>query len=164
MERTAPAERPLADASAAPDPRIAGKRLAFIVTEDWFFASHFLPMARAARELGLEVAVIARVREHRAAIEATGAKVIPLEAERRSLNPMAAGYVAGQLAAVLRAWKPDVVHCIALRPILIGGAAAMMAGVSRRVFALTGLGFLGARDDLVGRGARMAIRTLIRAL
>ena len=63
------------------------KRLAFIVTEDWFFASHFLPMARAAREVGLEVAVIARVREHRAAIEAAGAKVIALEAERRSLNP-----------------------------------------------------------------------------
>src|SRR3954466_15456528 len=164
MERTAPAQPAPADASAAPDARVAGKRLAFIVTEDWFFASHFLPMARAAGELGLEVAVIARVREHRTAIEATGAKVIPLEAERRSLNPMAAGYAAGQLAAVLRAWKPDLVHCIALRPILVGGTAALMAGVSRRVYALTGLGFLGARDDLLGRGARKAIRLLIRGL
>src|SRR4051794_14611399 len=162
MERTAPAERPLADASAAPDPRLAGKRLAFIVTEDWFFASHFLPMARAPRELGLEVAVIARVREHRTAIEATGAKVIPLGAERRSLNPMAAGHAAGPPAPGLRAWKPDLVHCIALRPILVGGSAALMAGVSRRVYALTGLGFLGARDDLVGRGARRAIRLLVR--
>lgn len=26
----------------------AGKSLVFVVTEDWFFASHFLPMARAA--------------------------------------------------------------------------------------------------------------------
>ena len=24
------------------------RRLVFVVTEDWFFASHFLPMARAA--------------------------------------------------------------------------------------------------------------------
>src|SRR5215211_2451555 len=116
---------------APPDPadaaRLAGRKLVFVVTEDWFFASHFLPMARAARELGLEVAVIARARDHRAAIEAAGAKVIPLEAERRSLNPMAAGYAAGQLAAILRAWKPDIVHCIALRPILVGGTAALMA-------------------------------------
>ncbi|HEX8663385.1 MAG TPA: glycosyltransferase family 4 protein [Beijerinckiaceae bacterium] len=146
----------------APPP--AAKRIAFVVTEDWFFASHFLPLARAARELGLEVAVIARVRDHRAAIEATGARVIPLEAERRSLNPMAAGYSAGRLAAILKSWRPDIVHCIALRPILIGGAAALMAGIPRRVYALTGLGFLGARRDLLGRGARTAVRMLVRGL
>jgi len=145
-------------------PAAAPKRIAFIVTEDWFFASHFLPMARAAREMDLEIAVIARVREHKAAIEATGAKVIALEAERRSLNPMTAGYAAGRLAAILKAWRPDIVHCIALRAILIGGTAAMMAGVSRRIFALTGLGFIGARQDLGGRGALTAIRLLVRGL
>jgi glycosyltransferase involved in cell wall biosynthesis len=140
----------------------AGKKLAFIVTEDWFFASHFLPMARAAREMGFDTLVIARVRDHRPAIEATGARVVPLEAERRSLNPMAAGYAAGRLAAILRAEKPDIVHCIALRPILVGGAAALMAGVTRRVYALTGTGFLGARDGLMARSARTGLRTLIR--
>jgi glycosyltransferase involved in cell wall biosynthesis len=39
-----------------------------------------------------------------------------------------------------------------------------MVGVQARVFALTGTGFLGARRDLVGRGARLAIRTLVRGL
>src|SRR5215212_2544303 len=153
------------ETAAARDTALGGpKRLAFVVTEDWFFASHFLPMAQAARELGLEVAVVTRVRDHRAAIEAAGAKVIALEAERRSLNPMAAGYAAGRLAAILKAWRPDIVHCSALRAILIGGAAALMAGIPRRVYALTGLGFLGARQDLVGRGARIAARMLVRGL
>src|SRR6478752_6930874 len=132
-------------------------KLVFVVTEDWFFASHFLPMARAARELGLDVAVVTRVRAHRAIIEATGARVIPLEAERRSLNPMRAGYAAGQLASVLRAEKADIVHCISLRGILVGGVAAAMARIDRRVFALTGLGFIGARQDLTGRLAQRAI-------
>ena len=153
---------------APPDPadaaRAAGRKLVFVVTEDWFFASHFLPMARAARELGLEVVVVARVRDHRAAIEAVGARVIALDAERRSLNPLAAGYAAGRLAAVLRQEKPDIVHCIALRAILVGGTAAAMAGVRSRVFALTGLGFLGARQDWIGRGARAAVRALVRGL
>ena len=111
-----PAEQP-------PPVKHVGKKLVFVVTEDWFFASHFLPMVRAAAEMGLEVAVVTRVRGHREAIERTGARVIPLEAERRSLNPLAAGYTAGRLAAILRAENPDLVHCIALRPILIGGAA-----------------------------------------
>jgi glycosyltransferase involved in cell wall biosynthesis len=147
--------------SRSTDRSVTGK-LVFVVTEDWFFASHFLPMLRAAAEMGLEAVVVTRVRDHRRQIEQAGARVIPLEAERRSLNPMAAGYAAGRLAAVLRAEKPDLVHCIALRAILVGGAGAVMAGIPRRIYALTGLGFLGARGDIVGRGARMALRALIR--
>ena len=140
----------------------AGRSLVFVVTEDWFFASHFLPMARAAVAMGLTVAVVTRVRAHRAAIEAAGARVVALEAERSSLNPMAAGYAAGQLAGILRALRADIVHCIALRGILVGGTAAAMAGVANRVYALTGLGLAGARADAGGRMARLAIRGLIR--
>ena len=138
------------------------RRLVFVVTEDWFFASHFLPLARAAIGMGLSVAVVTRVRAHRAAIEATGARVVALEAERASLNPMTAGYAAGQLAAILKALNADIVHCIALRGILVGGTAAAMAGIPARVYALTGLGLLGARSDRIGRTARLALRTLIR--
>lgn len=148
--------------SSAADP--TGRKLVFVVTEDWFFASHFLPMARAARELGLEVLVVTRIRDHRAAIEATGARVVALEAERRSLNPMAAGYAAGQLASILKTVQADLVHCIALKSILVGGVAAAMAGVPRRIFALTGLGFLGARTDRLGRLAQRAVRMLVRGL
>jgi glycosyltransferase involved in cell wall biosynthesis len=145
-------------------PDVQGRKLVFVITEDWFFASHFLPMARAAHELGLDVAVVCRVRSHREAIEATGAKVIPLEAERRSLNPITAGLKTGDLAAILRSEKADLVHCIALRGILTGGFAASMVGIKRRVYALTGLGFLGARTDMVARLAQKAVRLLVRGL
>ncbi|WP_243370499.1 glycosyltransferase family 4 protein [Microvirga solisilvae] len=143
---------------------LQGRKLVFIVTEDWFFASHFLPMVRAAREIGLDVAVITRVRSHREIIEATGARVIPLQAERRSINPMTAGYAAGQLAAILKDEKADIVHCIALRSILVGGFAATLAGIDRRVYALTGSGFLGARTDRVARLAQRAVRLVVRGL
>ncbi|MFC7399243.1 glycosyltransferase family 4 protein [Chelatococcus sp. GCM10030263] len=136
--------------------------LLFLVTEDWFFASHFLPMARQARAMGLDVLVVTRVRNHREAIEATGARVIPLEAERKSLNPLA---VVGQLAALARILKkerPAILHCIALRPILVGGIAARFAGMRNRVYALTGFGFFGARRDLVGRTARAMLRGVLR--
>ncbi|CAO4165013.1 Glycosyltransferase family 4 protein [Methylorubrum populi] len=147
--------------TASPPP-LANKNLVFVATEDWFFASHFLPMARAALRMGLSVTVVTRVREHRAVIEADGIRVVPLEAERSSLNPMAAGYAAGQLAAILKALKADIVHCIALRGILVGGTAAAMAGIPARVFALTGLGLLGAREDMTGRLSRVALKGLIR--
>ena len=36
-------------------------RLLYVVSEDWYFLSHRLPMARAARDSGYEVHVATRV-------------------------------------------------------------------------------------------------------
>ena len=134
----------------------------FIVTEDWFFASHYLPMARAARELGLDVTVVARVRNHRAAIEATGATVINLDAERASFNPLSIASTVATLTSLIRRERPSAVQCVALRSILLGGIAARLAGCGRRIYFITGLGFLGARRDLTGRVARRVLSGLLR--
>lgn len=150
-----PAGAPSAAGNARP-------KLVFLVTEDWFFVSHFLPMARAGRELGFDVVVVTRVRDHRAPIEATGARIVPLEAERRSLNPLAIAASIRRVADILRRERADILHTISLKPILVGGLAARLAGVQRRVYALTGLGFLGARQDVVGRAARGVIRWAMR--
>jgi len=137
-------------------------KLLFVATEDWFFASHFLPMARAARELGLDVAVIARERSHRRAIEATGARLIALEAERRSLDPRALVKQIAALRRLIAAEKPDILHCIALKPIALAGLAGKLAGIDRRVYALTGLGFLGARQGMLAATARFAAIAWLR--
>jgi glycosyltransferase involved in cell wall biosynthesis len=137
-------------------------KLVFVVTEDWFFVSHFLPMVRAARDAGLSVVVVTRVRDHAGAIEAAGARVVPLEAERRSLNPLAAVAAVRRLARILARERPDIVHCIALKSILVGGAAARRAGIDRRVYALTGLGLIGAKRDRIGEMARAGLRRVLR--
>lgn len=145
-------------------PQAARRCVLYVVTEDWFFCSHFLPMARAARAGGYRVIVAARVRAHRAVIEAEGFELIEIEAERRSLNPVAALATLMRLRSVIAAARPDIVHLIALRSILIGGIAARLAGVSRRVVALTGLGFVGAGRTTVARLARGGFRLAIRGL
>ena len=141
---------------------MARRKILFVATEDWFFASHFLPMARAARELDCEVAVIARERRHRRAIEATGARLIGLEAERRSLDPRALYRQVQALKRLIAAEEPDILHCIALKPIALAGLAGRLAGVEARVYALTGLGFLGARSGVLAGAARLAARLWLR--
>jgi glycosyltransferase involved in cell wall biosynthesis len=137
-------------------------KLLFVATEDWFFASHFLPMARAARELDLEVVVIARERQHRRIIEATGARLVALEAERRSLSPAGLVRQVMALRRLIAQEKPDILHCIALKPIALAGLAGKLAGVERRVYALTGLGFLGARKGVVAALARFGVSLWLR--
>ena len=136
-------------------------KLLFLVTEDWFFVSHFLPMARAARAAGFEVVVACRVRNHAARIEAEGCRVLPLEGERRSLGPVEVLRGFFRIAALVRAERPDIVHCIALRMVALGGLAARFGGAKRLVLAPTGLGLLWSEESFVNRVARSALRFVI---
>src|SRR6202158_1305056 len=63
-------------------------KILYLVPEDWFFVSHFLPMAQAARDCGLQVAVATRVREDGERLEAEGFSVIAIESERGSFRPL----------------------------------------------------------------------------
>jgi len=117
-------------------------KLLFVVTEDWYFVSHRLPLAVAARRAGFDVAVATRYGNHRRTIEDAGLRTIPFEMNRRGLNPIALLREAVELAGIYRRERPDIVHHVALRPVVVGGLAARMAGVSGVVSAVTGMGFL----------------------
>jgi hypothetical protein len=69
------------------------RKILFFISEDWFFVSHFLPMARAARAAGFEVAVATRVGRCGERIASEQCRVIPLDLERGSLA--AAGILRG---------------------------------------------------------------------
>ena len=47
-------------------------KLLFVVTEDWYFVSHRLQLAIAAKNVGYDVSVVTRVREHGEAIRNAG--------------------------------------------------------------------------------------------
>src|SRR5262245_66327520 len=64
-------------------------RLLFVVTEDWFFLSHRLPMARAAQAAGFEVHVATNVADGAAAIEREGFVLHPVNFARGRLSPLA---------------------------------------------------------------------------
>jgi len=139
-------------------------RLLFVVTEDWFFCSHFQPMARAALADGFDVAVACRVRDHAERITALGCRLLPLEADRKTLNPLAILRTISSMHDLIQDDGPDIIHLIALRSIIIGGLAARLAGVSRRVVALTGMGLLGAASTLRLKLSRLVVRAFIRVV
>ena len=142
--------------------RPARPKLLYLVTEDWYFWSHRLPMARAAKKAGFDVVVATRVDQHRERIEAEGFRVVPLSWQRRSVSPTGALAAIREIDAVYRRERPAIVHHVALKPILLGGLAAIAAGVPAVVNAVTGLGsaFLG-NGGLKGRVAGTVMRPLL---
>ncbi len=117
-------------------------KIVFFVTEDWYFWSHRLPIARAAMAEGFDVIVATRVDKHRAQIEKEGFKVIPVKLKRQGKNIFQEISFIGQIVRIYRNEKPDLVHHVAMKPILYGTLAAFLNKTPHVVNAFAGLGFL----------------------
>jgi glycosyltransferase involved in cell wall biosynthesis len=136
-------------------------KILYLVTEDWFFVSHFLPMAQAARDCGLQVVVATRVREDGERLEAEGFSVVAIESRRGSFSPARSLRDFFQALTILREQRADIVHCIALRPVVIGGVAAKLAGSGALVLAPTGLGHLWIERGMAVRVARKIVCAIV---
>ncbi len=136
----------------------------YVVTEDWYFLSHRLPMARAAREAGYDVHVATRLNRGKAAIEAEGFTPHALSWRRGSLSPSHS--VAGvlELRKLLRSLKPDILHNVSLKPVLLGSVASLGFSSMAVVNGLTGLGTLFVGDHKRSGLARPLVRAALKAL
>jgi glycosyltransferase involved in cell wall biosynthesis len=139
-------------------------KILYLITEDWFFVSHFLPMAQAARDCGFDVTVATRVRADGERIKAEGFSLIPIKSERGSVSLMRSLRDFSQLFRIVRRERADIVHCIALRPVVIGGLAAKFAGSGTLVLAPTGLGHLWIERGTVVRLARKVVGFIVGSL
>lgn len=136
-----------------PDKHPLFAKILIAITEDWFALSHFGPLIAKSRQLASEVVVVTnssgRIRE----IEAFGARTIDFSFNRPSMRPVRESASALRLARILRAEKPDVVHLVAMKPVVLGGLATELTRTPCTILHLTGLGFLAISPT---RRARLA--------
>ncbi len=149
---------------SGPAPIRGTGRLVYFVTEDWYFCSHRLPLAVAARKAGYDVSVITRVASHGGEIRAAGLDLIPFDLSRRSKNPLTELSAIKRLTGIYRQLKPDIVHHVATKPVIYGSIAARLAGIRHVVNAIAGLGSIFTTDSATARMLRPLIRTSMRRL
>jgi glycosyltransferase involved in cell wall biosynthesis len=137
--------------------------LLYLVSEDWYFLSHRLPMARAARASGYDVHVATRVVDDGAEIAAEGFTLHPLAWRRGSTNPVDFIRAVAEVRQVYRALAPDLVHQVAFWPSIVGSLAAVGLGL-KRLSALAGLGFAFTSNAIKARALRTVLRPLLRHL
>jgi len=140
------------------------ERVLFVVSEDWYFVSHRLPLARRLRALGHHVTLAARFARHREALEAEGIRCVPIALRRTGSS------IAGEVAAIedlrrlYRRERPTVIHLVALKPVVFGGLAALGLRDVAVVNAIAGLGFLFSSSSSRARIGRAAAVPLLRLL
>jgi glycosyltransferase involved in cell wall biosynthesis len=135
--------------------------LVYLVTEDWYFLSHRLPMARRAQRAGYEVHVVTHVVDGGVQIEAEGFHLHPVTWRRGSIDPR--DFVSN-IRAVRRLYRrinPDLVHHVSLQPTIVGSLAATGLRCVR-LNALAGLGFTFTSETIKARLVRPVLRWLLR--
>jgi glycosyltransferase involved in cell wall biosynthesis len=138
-------------------------RLLYVVSEDWYFLSHRLPMARAARDAGFEVHVATNVQNGTAAIEAEHFILHPIPFARGRLSPRTSLATIMALRRINRAIAPAVTHHVSLQPSVLGMIAALGYPIAC-VNAVTGLGYSFTSATLKARTMRLVIGSLLRLL
>src|SRR5499427_8520550 len=138
-------------------------RLLYVVTEDWYFLSHRLPMARAAKAAGFEVHVATNVADGASAITREGFVLHPVRFVRGRLSPAATIATIFALRRVFRDIKPSIAHNVAVQPTVLASLAAIGSSVVS-VSAITGLGYTFIADTLKARVLRFLIGMVLRLL
>jgi glycosyltransferase involved in cell wall biosynthesis len=141
-------------------------KLLYFVTEDYYFCSHRLSLALAAQRAGYEVLVVTRVRDHGEQIRSAGLNLIPFEISRTGINPLVEIYTLVRLMALFRREKPELVHNVAVKPVLYGTIAAYLSGSPFILNAIAGMGWLFAsansRANWIKPVARWAFVRMLR--
>jgi glycosyltransferase involved in cell wall biosynthesis len=138
-----------------------GANVLLLVTEDWFVVSHFLPLLRALAGSGYAVSVATNVHGHRDVIESTGARVFDFDFARGNRSARREASLAIRLRRLIATTKPDVVHAIALKPIVLAALLFPTLRLRMLVLHLTGLGYTGSARSSRYAVIRSAVLRLI---
>ncbi|PUA08620.1 glycosyltransferase family 4 protein [Pseudomonas aeruginosa] len=139
-------------------------RLLYLVTEDWFFCSHFISRAKAAKEAGYDIFVAAREGRHGDEIKRAGFEFLPVNFQRSEVNPIAIFKEVLAVINIYRKVRPDLVHHVALRPIIVGGVSAKICRLKGVVNAPVGMGYVFTSMSPKAKLLKPVVTSLLRLL
>jgi hypothetical protein len=143
------------------------RRLLFVVNVAWFFISHRLELAKAARDAGYDVHVLAAVDDPKeiARIEREGITFHRATLRRGGLNPFADLPFVLTIFRTIRELSPTHVHNVTIKAVLYGTIVARLLRVPSIVNAISGLGysFIGKSRWLLSFVLKSAYRWTLRS-
>jgi len=139
-------------------------KIVYFITEDWAFLSHRLALARAARDAGWQVVIATHVTTKADMIEQEGFVLEPIPLDRGGANLWREIRALAVLARILIRHRPDILHCVAVKPVIYGNLIAWLTRQKATVSALAGMGYAYTGGSLKVRGLRLILSTLLRLL
>lgn len=140
------------------------KRILFVISEDWYFMSHRLFLAKYAISQGYKVSLLTKATIHKKEIESYGIHIVDWPISRRSANIFSELKSIFVLLKVIKNFKPDIIHSVALKPILYGAFCAKICKIPVRIFAFAGLGYIFSSSQFLAKVLRPIIVLIMKFL
>ena len=139
-------------------------KLLIIVSEDWAFLSHRLSLAISAIENNYDVTVVTKLNKHEDEIRNKGINVKNVNFIRSSRFPLTDLINLIRLFNIFKEEKPDIVHNVGLKIIVISSLAGLAFKKTNIVNAFTGLGYVFSSEQLQARIIRACIKPFFQFL
>jgi glycosyltransferase involved in cell wall biosynthesis len=141
------------------------KKIIYVVAEDAYFCSHRIDLAKSVLNQGFDVYVVTQIRNHRKTIKDAKIKVIPFIWDRRSKNPFKAFVQIYKLYKIYKKINPDLIHQLAVKPVLFGSIAALFLPSTQKPFvinALTGLGYIFTSNSILAKVLKLVTTFILK--
>ncbi|TGN18312.1 glycosyltransferase family 4 protein [Leptospira idonii] len=117
-------------------------KIVYLVSEDWYFWMHRLPIALEAKANGYEVHLISRRGDFTDKIVSYGIHFHEFSIDRKNLNPFKEIGKVKEVGKLLRKIQPDILHNVSMKLSLLGTVASYFYQKCKIVNSITGLGYL----------------------
>ncbi len=141
---------------------LSEKKILYFVNTDWFFVSHRLALAVAAREKGFEVHFATDFSEHQADIQALGIITHQIKISRKGMNPLAELVTLCQLIRIYLSVRPNLLHLVTPKCVIYGGIVARLMGDIPVIAAISGLGSIFSGDSTRASYLRRLVLSLYK--
>lgn len=141
-------------------------RILYVVNDPAFFLSHRVGLARAAQQdinaaISLASAPV-RKKENSGKIANLDVTYHTLPMQRISKNPVTIAKSCHALIKLMNNTKPDIIHAVALKAIVLCAVAGIFARKPRIILMFTGMGLLFAKRSILYRMAQICLLIALR--
>jgi len=103
------------------------------------------------------VVVATRVNKYRKVITNEGMRIIDMDFKRKIKSPLKNIAIIRNIYHIYMAEKPDIVHHISLKTVVLGSMAALFARIPIVINVLTGLGFIFTSSNIIVRTIKILV-------
>jgi glycosyltransferase involved in cell wall biosynthesis len=129
---------------------------------DWYLYNFRRSLALSLQQAGYDVLLISPPGPYGDKLRALGLRWESVPMLRRSLNPLREIALLWHLIRLLRRERPTLVHGFTIKCAVYGSLAARLAGISARVNAVAGMGYVFTSSHMKARMLRPVVRGLLR--
>jgi glycosyltransferase involved in cell wall biosynthesis len=134
----------------------------YIINTDWFFISHFLPIGQEIIKKGYIVHIACGITDKKEYLESLGFIVHPLSISRsgKSINNEFQTII--EMYKIIKNINPNILELFTIKPVLYGGIISRFFSISKKVFYITGLGYVFIAKGLTGLIIRNIVKNMYK--